>query len=49
MLLNKGEEDFYVLKAAVHALAVERDHGVSSVTENYNGAFEVVWLALYTV
>ena len=36
------EQDAHVFEAGVHALAVERDHGVGGVAEDYDGGFVVV-------
>lgn len=46
VLVEDGEEHADVLEAGVHALAVERHHGVGGVADDDGGGGEVVWTAL---
>jgi len=55
VLLSRGKsalapedvhQDPYVFQTTIKALAVERDHRVGRVTENYAAIFVVVWFGL---
>lgn len=47
MFIKDGEEDAHIFETGIHSLAVERDHGVSGITDNDCRVREVVGSAFY--